>query len=102
MAYIRIINGKGVHLVFDNGCTLSIQFGPGSYSDNYDMPISEEGYRLAGRKGSATAEIAIWDKDKRWYSFDKDTFDEACCDVKRHVPIADVIGWIDRVQGMKP
>jgi hypothetical protein len=32
---LHITSGKGFHLSFDNGYTLSIQIGPSNYCDNY-------------------------------------------------------------------
>jgi len=36
MNEFRITQGKGFHLNFPNGVTLSTQFGAGNYGDNYD------------------------------------------------------------------
>ena len=53
---------KGFHITFENGWTVSVQFGRGNYSDNYD-------WQGAGYEGpveneqapkSRTAEVAIW------------------------------------------
>lgn len=48
---------SGFHLIFDNGITLSTQFGGGSYCDNYDKDP------YANIKECKNAEIAIWDKN---------------------------------------
>lgn len=50
---------KGFHLVFSNGCTLSVQWGAGNYCDRYYEPFASE----AGMKfvESKDAEIAIFD-----------------------------------------
>ena len=48
---------RGFHLKFPNGVTLSTQFGPGNYGDNYKADFDEKpknGYQ------STKAEIAIW------------------------------------------
>lgn len=31
----KITSGKGFHITFDNGYTVSVQFGPYSYCDHY-------------------------------------------------------------------
>jgi hypothetical protein len=45
---------KGFHMTFENGVTISVQFGNNNYCDNRDgvKPFAE----------SKTAEICIWDK----------------------------------------
>ena len=55
---LRITNGKGFYFGFKNNWGISVQFGPGSYSDNYDMRIGYEDQE-AGKAGSNTAEIAV-------------------------------------------
>jgi hypothetical protein len=54
-----VITGKkGFRITFPNGYSLSVQFGPGNYCDNYDMEIMTEAEQ-AGARGSNTAETAI-------------------------------------------
>jgi hypothetical protein len=55
----KITGGKGFHITFDNGYTVSVQFGPGNYCDNYNMDISTQSDE-AGKIGSTTAECAVW------------------------------------------
>ncbi|RJQ29183.1 hypothetical protein C4571_01985 [Candidatus Parcubacteria bacterium] len=55
----RITGKKGFHMTFENGYTVSIQFGPGDYCDNYDMEIGEQD-EAAGANGSSNAEYAVW------------------------------------------
>lgn len=59
----KITQGKGFWVTFANGYTVSVQFGGGSYSDNYDDEIGDEPYRQSGAKGSGTAECAVWGPD---------------------------------------
>jgi len=56
----RITGSKGFHITFENGYTVSVQFGPGNYCDNYNTEISSV---QAGERGSETAECAVWAKD---------------------------------------
>jgi hypothetical protein len=70
----KITDGKGFQMTFANGWTVSVQFGPGNYCDNRDMnPRFGESFdraeRDAGKQGSATAEIAAWDKNNKWFEF---------------------------------
>ena len=55
----RITGGKGFHLTFANGYTVSVQFGPGNYCDNYDRRIGHDEVESA-EEGSRTAECAVW------------------------------------------
>ena len=58
----KITSKKGFHITFENGWTVSVQFGPGNYCDNYDRRIGEED-EICGKEGSSTAECAVWGGD---------------------------------------
>lgn len=58
----KITDGKGFHMTFANGYTVSVQFGGGNYCDNYDDPISID-RSAQGAKGSRNAEVAVWASD---------------------------------------
>lgn len=65
---IKITQGKGFHLIFNNGLTLSVQIGPGNYCDNYDMdwvPFALTNATTSNIQ-SRTAEVAIWDENGNW------------------------------------
>lgn len=65
-----ITGRKGFHVTFANGWTVSVQFGPGNYADNYDAPLegrTEQDWR------SSTAEVAAWPAVGAWREFDGDT-----------------------------
>ena len=53
----KITGGKGFQITFKNGCTLSVQFGPGNYSDKRDAPWDAP--KAAHFWKSTTAEVAI-------------------------------------------
>lgn len=55
----KITDGKGFQITFENGYTVSVQFGPGNYADNYRrrVGLAEE---FCGADGSNTAECAIF------------------------------------------
>lgn len=65
---------KGVHFTFPNGWTVSVQWGPGNYSDNHaNMTKFSE-----PADDSNTAEVWAWDKDdnadgepRGWQSVDE-------------------------------
>lgn len=74
-------NGSGFHLSFDNGWTVSVQWGPMNYCEHYhereDSAVLEA---LNDKKiwESKTAEIAAWKNGKEgdaslWYNFGNDT-----------------------------
>ena len=53
---------QGFTMTFDNGWTVSVQFGRANYADN----------RRGGNQ-SKTAEIAAWDQNDDWYKFENDS-----------------------------
>ena len=57
-----ITGRKGFHVTFANEYTVSVQFGPGNYCDNYDRAIGRED-EACGKEGSSTAECAVWGGD---------------------------------------
>jgi hypothetical protein len=62
MGQIKLSSAKGIHITFDNGYTLSVQFGPGNYCDHYDRRIGADD-AACGKEGSSTAETAYWSDD---------------------------------------
>jgi hypothetical protein len=53
----KICDQKGFHITFENGYTVSVQFGPGNYSDNYDLSITDNYGKPV--PPSSTAETAL-------------------------------------------
>lgn len=88
MAQLAITMRKGVHFMFDNGITLSIQIGPGNYCNNYNMDLGKWCNKLDTHlPESSNAEIAIWGKDKNMINLGGDT-------ILGYVPINQVIAYI--------
>lgn len=56
-----ITGSKGFHITFPNGYTISVQFGGGNYSDNYNFRIGDESKERTLE--SSTAETAFWGPD---------------------------------------
>ena len=57
----RITHHRGFQIKFENGWTVSVQFGGGMYCQNYDLPIgSEEKTQMLE---SEDAEIAAFGND---------------------------------------
>jgi hypothetical protein len=56
---------KGFQLTFDNGWTISVQWGAGNYCSNKMVDTNKNNSMLE----SANAEIAIWDADHKDFDF---------------------------------
>ena len=55
----------GIHFIFENGCTFSVQIEAHNYCDNHDSK------NLLGKQTScANAEIAAWSADGTWFVFE--------------------------------
>ena len=90
MSQFNSNNNKGFSMVFENGWTISVQFGYGNYCQNNHHL---DGFYFSKNQDVVTsedAEIAIWDKNGDWYNFGNDT-------VKGYCSANDVAGWIDKV-----
>jgi hypothetical protein len=61
----RITDGKGFHITFPNGVTLSTQIGYENYCENYKITEDFEKQINKNDWESKDCEIAIWDKN-RW------------------------------------
>ena len=83
----KITNGKGFQMTFKNGVTISVQWGPGNYSDNYDKDFRPREQVIVE---SRTAEIAIWDRSHRWHDFEGDQ-------VEGNLTPDEVSEWIHKV-----
>jgi hypothetical protein len=67
-----ITGKKGFHITFANDWTVSVQFGPGNYCDNYDRRIGFE-EEQSGKDGSSLAEVAAWGGDGKMIKMGGDT-----------------------------
>ena len=87
--------GKGFHIEFENGLTISVQFGYGNYCDNYN----NKDVLVDGKLSSNTAEIAIWDKNDKWLTrkFIKGIND----DVVGHLKADEVFDIMKKVKNWK-
>ena len=89
-----ITNNKGFHITFDNGWTVSVQFGWGNYCDHHGKPYDFDD--LTGYYGdSSTAEIAAWDTEGVWHEFDLNT-------VKGYVKPNDVLDFMNMIAAKDP
>lgn len=75
----------GFQMEFNNKITISVQFGAGNYCERKNVPfIGDMDVPLVR---SNDAEIAIWNKEGKWFNFDDD-------EVKGHVDTDEVAKWI--------
>ena len=58
---------QGFQMTFENGWTVSVQFGRANYADN-----------RRGTNQSKTAEIAAWDQNDDWCKFENDSVKGYC------------------------
>ncbi len=89
-----ITSGKGFHITFPNGVTLSTQFGYGNYCDNHDIEIGVRTQKVE----SQNAEIAIWDKEGTWLTgkaYEEKSNKEIGDDVKGYVEIEEWLEIVD-------
>lgn len=57
MSYFEITRRKGFHMTFENGLSISVQWGAGNYCDNH----SDEDFTFSKDAKSKTAEVAVFD-----------------------------------------
>lgn len=90
----KITRGTGFQMTFENGWTISVQFGYGNYCDNNRHP---DGFDFGKNKDivqSYDAEIAIWNNGT-WYTFeDGDT-------VKGYCSADEVATWVEFTKNQK-
>ena len=86
---------SGFQLTFSNGYTISVQFGYGTYSENHHHPDGFDFAKTRDLVTSEDAEIAIWDANYNWFTFDNDD------QVMGHCSVDEVLSWINRVSQWK-
>jgi len=89
---LKSTQNKGFSLTFENGLTISVQFGTGNYCERRDYSSPYKSEMLNGQDiiESQNAEIAIWDKDNNWFDFGSDT-------VKGWVSANEIAEWIEKI-----
>ena len=83
---------KGFQMTFENGLTISVQWGTGNYCSRkslHTIPLSGE-YVIS----SPDAEIAVWDANDTWLEFQSDQ-------VKGYCSTDEVAQVINFVRGAK-
>ena len=89
MGKFKSTERKGFHITFENGLTVSVQWGAGNYCDN------RESWDFSHMKDmeSSTAEVAVWSNGNgRWLNANNFLSEEDAdwCD--------DVVGWLTPAQ----
>ena len=88
---------SGFCVTFENEWTISVQWGPGNYADNYDEPFTcqeREGALLQ----SKVAEIAAFNKaETMWWDFDEKKPVHSGGYVKGWVKPDELIGYMQDV-----
>lgn len=77
----RITDNKGFQIKFDNGYTVSVQFGPGNYGSNYNLSMLEN---MGKPMTALSAETALLDPDGNFVQYMDD-------DVQGHRTAEDVL-----------
>jgi len=95
MSMFRVMDNKGFQIVFENGCTLSVQFGPGNYTDSDVRAKAWEAPRQQREWEAQTAEVAILLPNGRFYPITE------MDDVIGWQSVEDVLKWIDVARNIK-
>lgn len=81
----RINDNKGFQVKFDNGYTVSVQFGPGNYASNRNLDFVEN---INKPMTADTAETALLDPDGNFVPYKDD-------DVQGYQSPADVLALMN-------
>ena len=97
---IKIIRGKGFHLTFENGLTISVQIGYGNYCENYNLDNAITMSETTPRKIECkNAEVAIWNANGGWLT--KDFIKNLDDDVVGYVEADEIAELIYKVKNHK-
>jgi hypothetical protein len=90
MSEFKSTLNKGFQMTFDNGWTISVQFGYGNYCDNRNHPLKTKLHNEM-IVNCPNAEIMMWDKDGNNHESTPMT----------HCTPDEVAGWIYKVSQFK-
>ena len=82
---LRINDNKGFQIMFDNGYTVSVQFGPGNYGSNYNLGFAEN---INKPMTATTAETALIAPDGNFVTYKDD-------DVQGHQTVNDILALLN-------
>jgi hypothetical protein len=96
---LKSTKNKGFSLTFENGITISVQFGSSNYCERKNLHANYGSEMLNDIIESSDAEIAIWDEDDNWFNFGSDTVRGWCSanEVARWIYIASTSNNIDEI-----
>lgn len=82
---LRINDNKGFQITFDNGYTVSVQFGPGNYGTNYNLSFVEN---MDKPMTATTAETALIAPDGSFVAYKDD-------DVQGYQTVNDILALLN-------
>lgn len=88
-----ITDGKGFHLKFSNGWSISVQFGIHNYCENQSMSWANDANIKAGENGSDTAEIAIIQPDGEFFQHPDYPYEDDVCGYRSANDVSGFIAW---------
>jgi len=84
----NITSQKGFHITFENGWTVSVQFGRGNYCDNRNISS------MVPVPASRNAEVAAWDPNGKMFEFEEDNT------VQGWMPPEEVLAFMNKIAAM--
>lgn len=84
---LKITDSKGFHMTFENGVTISVQFGYSNYREGRSFSKEFGCEKDEHILFSSNAEVALWDKDDNWCTR------QACKEALNEDIGDDVNGW---------
>lgn len=84
----RINDNKGFQITFDNGYTVSVQFGPGNYGSNRQLDPMTRDYTDNNGLSATTVETALMNPEGEFVSYKDD-------DVQGYQNVNDVLELIN-------
>lgn len=99
MNTFNITQGKGFNMTFENGFTISVQWGYGNYCSNKSFNQDYEAERKHSCFGAYTAEIVVWHKDRGrdFLQIEGNCWGHAI----GHLTADEVASWITKVANAK-
>ena len=94
----KITDGKGFHVTFENGYTVSVQWGGNNYCDNRHCDLSNE---FLGKEGCANADVAAWPENGE-RNYVKLTGDDNCESNIGWQSPAEVLAILNRIAALPP
>ena len=91
----QITDGRGFQMTFENGVTLSVQFGPANYCENRSTDDFKAPRKTSLWK-SKDAEVAILLPDGEFYQI------QECDKVEGWQTVEDVCRWIEVARNLVP